>query len=102
MKNNINIGMSRYTQIYINTGTGRWLTQTDNHLTGITTVSAVQNTPSTVWIVPHNMSSNKFLIQIKNSSNEEVIPDEVEITDPDTITITFGTQTSGEANLLFF
>lgn len=101
MKKNINIVMSRYTQIFINTETGRWLTQTENHANGITSVSAIQNNPSDVWIIPHNMNSNKFLVQIK-SNNQEIIPDDIEVTDLNTITISFSDPIDGEANILFF
>lgn len=94
--------MNRFTQLFIDTTTGRWLTQDEPYASSITSVTAVQTNANDTWVITHNKATNQFLIQIQDENNEEVFPDEVEITDLNTITVTFAEPMTGEANILFF
>ena len=51
---------------------------------------------SLVQAITHDLSDLVPIVQVYNSSNEQITPDIIDITDEDTVTLTFNTTTAGE------
>lgn len=60
------------------------------------TYTTVIYTPSTEWLITHNLGY-KPAVSVIDSTNETVVPD-VEYVDDNTVRLTFGFATSGRAN----
>lgn len=65
----------------------------------ITTYTHVQNAASSVWTVVHNLNTVAVNIQVYSSANRFILPEEIEVIDPNTAIITFPSdgQLSGRA-----
>ena len=61
----------------------------------------VQGSSATTWTVEHNLSTLQPLVAVWDSSSPAkiVIPDEIEATDADTVTITFNSALAGRATV---
>lgn len=56
-----------------------------------------QDAASAVWTVPHGMNSAKVIVQVYNSQNQLVVPDNIEGIDSDTVEVTFAEAITGHA-----
>ena len=54
-------------------------------------------TNQSTWVVSHNLDTENAIVQVYDNSNYQIIPQTVQITDTNTVTITFPTQESGYA-----
>ncbi len=59
-----------------------------------------QSTPSTTWIAVHSLASEDTIVQIYDSSRNLLIPDNVVVTNVNTITITFSANQTGFAQII--
>lgn len=70
-----------------------------SQLTNITVDQAATSkksfTNSSTWVVTHNLNTVNPIAQVYDSSDYQIIPQSLRITDSNTITITFPTQESG-------
>lgn len=62
---------------------------------GGSVVESDQNTPAATWIITHNLNRPVF-VTVLDSSGSQVFTD-VDQSDPNTVSITFATPTSGKA-----
>lgn len=60
----------------------------------------VQSVASLSWLVNHNFNTDKIIVQVFNSSNEEITPNTIVKTNLNTTTITFGVAQSGKAEVI--
>lgn len=58
-------------------------------------------TASTVWTVTHGQASTVFVAQVYNDEGDQIIPDEIETTDANTITVRFNSGTAGSIRVIF-
>lgn len=76
-----------------------------------TTVSALGNgvrkaiqeftVASSTWTVTHNLNSTNVIVQVVDAAGYVVIPNEIQIVDADTVTVTFGTVQTGTVRVIF-
>lgn len=52
-------------------------------------------TNSSTWVVSHNLDTENAIVQAYNNDNYQIIPQTVQLTDSNTVTITFPSQESG-------
>jgi len=68
---------------------------TDNYVETI-------ETPSASWVLTHGGGTQNVLIQIYDENGKYVIPDDIEITDDNTVTVSFGSPAAGKAVVIYF
>jgi hypothetical protein len=61
-----------------------------------------QASPATTWTINHDGNSSNVMVQIYNTSSQLIIPNQVTITNVNTVTITFTSVTAGIALLTVF
>ena len=62
----------------------------------------VEATAALSWSINHNMNTGSPLVQVLDGSTQrQVIPDEIEITDSNNILVTFAEATAGRAIMMF-
>lgn len=66
----------------------------------ITAFTYTQSTPSTSWAVAHGLNTTSINAQIFDAAGRTVIPDEIEIVDPNNISISFGAAFAGKVVVL--
>ena len=74
-----------------------WIPLTNEINTYMQTIS----TASTTWTITHNLQTMAPLVQIYNTDNLMVIPEEITIVDNNTVSITFGIAQNGTAVVMF-
>jgi hypothetical protein len=57
---------------------------------------------STIWVMNHNRNTTKVMSQLFDSDNNQIIPDTLTITNPNTVIAVFGSVQNGVAHLIFF
>lgn len=62
----------------------------------------VQAVASDFWVIPHFAGTTLLLIQIFDTSDNLVIPDNIEIVDINTVEVTLSTPIAGRAHVVFF
>jgi hypothetical protein len=62
----------------------------------------VQDEAAEVWIINHNKGTRRVQTVVYDSDWEQIIPDTIQVTDVNTITITFGSVLSGRAMVILF
>ncbi len=55
----------------------------------------------TEWVVTHNQNSSVFIAQIFDDTGKVIIPDEIETTSANVITVTFNIATAGKVTVIF-
>lgn len=60
-----------------------------------------QSTASATWSIAHNLKTATPLVQIYDSNQKMIIPDEVTIVDNNNVTVTLGTSDVGRAVIMF-
>lgn len=55
--------------------------------------------PSTVWFIAHNFESDQVLAKVYDTTGDEIIPDEIQVVDINTLQITFNSPMAGKADL---
>lgn len=68
---------------------------------GVCAFSFVQPTERESWFVDHNRNFTIFKASVFTTDGEMVIPEEIELTNPDTFIIRFEEPISGIANVLY-
>ena len=61
-----------------------------------------QITQSDLWVIQHFAGTTLLLIQVFDDANNLIIPDNIEITDINTVEVSFGTPVKGTARIVFF
>jgi hypothetical protein len=64
--------------------------------------SYIQATPATSWTVNHNGNTLRATATIYDSTNEQVIPEQVQIIDANNVLITFSSALAGTALIILF
>lgn len=64
--------------------------------------SEVIETPSASWVINHGGGSQNVIVSIYDALGKLVIPDDIEITDDNTVTVGFGSPASGKAVVIYF
>lgn len=62
----------------------------------------IQNIPTTAWSIVHNQASDLVLVQVYTTGGDLIIPDEITLIDINTIEITFASNQTGRAHVIFF
>lgn len=52
-----------------------------------------QNVNSSLWIINHNLGTNTVIVQVYDTANNQVIPEEITIADENNVNISFGQMT---------
>lgn len=99
---NINNDMNRFSNIYINTETGKWVTLRDLYNNDMTSLVGKQETANIEWTFIHNRNSDRVVVDISDSAGNKIIPDKIEIVDFNTISIYFDRAVAGKALMTFF
>lgn len=68
---------------------------------GATTYKHVQATQALIWTVVHSKNSRDFTYSVYGSSNEPILPDELDIVDDNTIRFFFTAPQAGKATISF-
>lgn len=66
----------------------------------ITSYAHLQESVATTWSVTHNLNTTSVNVQVFDPDNKVVIPDEIQTTGPNTVSITLGTAMAGRAVVL--
>lgn len=66
----------------------------------ITAYTHTQNTEALTWTISHGMNTTSVQVQIFDTDSRVIIPDEIEVVDPDTVSVTFNTLFAGRAVVL--
>jgi len=66
----------------------------------ITAYTHLQNSASTSWSITHGLNTTSVQVQVFDGANKMVIPDDIEITSVNSVTIAFNTQMTGRAIVL--
>jgi hypothetical protein len=66
----------------------------------ITAYTHVQGTAAPVWNITHPLNTSHVSVTVYNTSNQVVIPNEITVNGPSSITIDFGTPAQGKAVVL--
>ena len=61
-----------------------------------------QSVESDTWVINHGGNTSKLMAQVCDSNNRVVIPQQIEISSPNTVTIRFGAPMSGSAAITLF
>ena len=91
-----------YNAIYIDLTTGQEFYSDRVIQDGVAQYKCVQPTPAYVWVLNHDENTNKFIIKVVDSQQRKIQPKSIEVTDNNTITITFSNPTAGEVLLMLF
>lgn len=59
-----------------------------------------ENTPSTSWIINHNLNASTVLVQCFDENNNVVLPDSMDTSVEDTCTVTFSLPVAGRAVIM--
>lgn len=70
-------------------------------LSGIKKYSVQVTIPSLTWILPHNLNSEELIVQCFDTSKYVIIPDAIQILNPNQVRITFGQLQTGTARIIF-
>jgi len=73
--------------------------QADNALT-VTGYNHIQSSPATTWTITHNLNNQYPIVQVYNTDNIMIIPEEVQGTNTNTTTIQFSFAMAGYARIL--
>lgn len=89
-------------EIYISNKEGTAAFKVDDGHPKIGMFEFTQTTPKNIWVIPHNWGTFCINCNVFDSSpkRELIIPDKVELTDINTVTISFSTPQAGAANLV--
>lgn len=68
----------------------------------ISTYEHVQATPAGVWTIVHAQGSTRPVVAIYDNTNEQVLPDAIEVLDGNTIEVRFNTPIDGRAMVILF
>jgi hypothetical protein len=66
----------------------------------IETYIHTQSSPASTWNIEHNLNAGTVNVQVYNTSDQMVIPNEITIVDNNNININFGTSTAGRAIII--
>ena len=99
---NINNYMNRFSNIYINTETGKWVTLSNVYNNDMTSLIGEHESALIEWVYVHNRNTNKVIVVITDSEGNKIIPDKIEIVDLNTISISFDRVMAGKALMTFF
>lgn len=66
----------------------------------ITAYTHNQSSEALTWTIDHGMNTTSVQVQIFDTNNRVIIPDEIEVLDPDSVSVTFGTLFAGRAVVL--
>lgn len=67
---------------------------------GIDTFSYTNGTASTSWVINHGLGTSEIVIQCYDLLEELIIPDVIDITDDNNVTVTFASNQDGRATLI--
>lgn len=81
----------------INSGLPVWIPLTNEINTYMQTVTVA----TTTWTITHNLQTMAPLVQVYGTDNNMLIPNEITVTDNNTVTITFGAAANGTAVVMF-
>jgi len=63
----------------------------------ITAYTHTQNTPSSTWTISHNLNTTSVNVMIYDGLSRVIIPDEIETTGPNTVSVSFAAGLAGRA-----
>jgi hypothetical protein len=63
----------------------------------ITAYTHTQSSSSDTWTITHGMNTTSVQVQVFDSANRVVIPDEIEVLTPDSVSVALGTAITGRA-----
>ncbi len=66
----------------------------------ITAYTHTQSSPASTWNVVHNLNTTSVQVQTFDAVNKMFIPGNVEIVDPNNVTVTIGSASAGKATVL--
>jgi len=66
----------------------------------ITAYTHVQNSAGTTWNVSHGLNTTSINVQVYDNFSKSILPDDIEIIDPNNVTITFAGAITGRAVVL--
>lgn len=61
-----------------------------------------QNTPSLSWTINHNSSTDDFILQVYDTSGNQIIPNEVVVVGINTVRVDFLVAQAGKATIVLF
>ncbi len=61
-----------------------------------------QNTPVLSWTIKHNSNTEDFILQVYNTSDKQIIPNEVVVVDINTVRVNFLVAQAGKATVVLF
>jgi len=82
-----------YVCVDLGGGTPIWVPLTRE----IETYVHVQDSAATTWTIDHDLSAGTVNVQVYDANDLMVIPDEIEIVDANTVSVTFGSSVAGRA-----
>ena len=95
--------MSRYSKIYINAETGKWVTLSSGHFSNVVSEIYSENgTNNSTWVIQHDKNTKEFVLDVEDSAGNKIIPNEIEIVDFNTISISFSENQQGRVLIMFF
>jgi hypothetical protein len=89
-------GMVLYICVQITSGLPVWVPLTQQ----LTAFNYSQTTASAEWVITHPLNTQSVQVQVFNSANQFIIPENITINSNTQVTIDFGNETTGSAVIL--
>lgn len=74
---------------------GRVTAASETAISGNFSYAFTQASPATTWVISHNLSTTQLIADFYGTDDKKIIPDDVEITDANTVTVTFTSAVAG-------
>jgi hypothetical protein len=82
-------------------GSGNLVSASISAVTGIKKYVATVSTPSMIWTLTHNLSSEDVIVQCFDNNKFVIIPDTIQILSDSQVRLTFGQFQIGTARIIF-
>lgn len=95
--------LNQFLPLYLDLDTGKINFTEKSPFDNLINVEFIQHNLESIWVINHNQNSDKFIIwKIFDIDYNEIIPNSIEITDSNNITIRFSESLKGLSQILFF
>lgn len=98
--------MSNLIPLFLNKTNGRLVAREQQGGSGTTFeargFSYVQTSASILWLINHGMNTRLVMTMVLDQDNKMILPDEIEVVDPNNVTVRWAAPQTGTALLVSF
>ena len=94
---------TEFLKLYVDIDTGKYYTSLeDPYSSNLYAVSSTSQTGLSSWTIFHNQQSNNVLVYVQDNNGNTVKPDQIDLNNPNYVTVNFSTSFQGVINLIIF